>query len=158
MPNFYRHETRGNYDPAFGVDVYREYLCTVVNVGTDSITGVSWEVDRVVRKKTVRTTANMPLNTYTKNLDMTRLSPLRGILMFHEREKLCLFSRLKKVENDNEPIRIVNSSSGFRDRRRVVTVFIKVTANNYAEKYFSTDVWVHDGLLRMTGIRPEAES
>lgn len=153
---YFRQGRQGDFDPQIGQDVWREYICTVVNTSDEPLTNVSWEVERVVwQKDRPNDHEYNPENIHEKLRYDLAVPSTKIDFNGREREKLCLFSRLKKASSDNEPVRIMHSTVGFHDRKRLMTVFIKVTASSYEEKHFSLDMWVHDGLLRMTGIRPE---
>jgi hypothetical protein len=135
--------------------VYREYFCRVVNDSNESIHNVSCEVEKIVTHQNRPSDRDIDPEDFHEKLafDITSYSTLCHLAP-GQWETLWLFSRLKKPVDD-EPIRIVHRSKYFHDRGRERTVFMRFTADEYAPKSFSVKVWVHDGLLRMTWIRPE---
>lgn len=134
---------------------YREYYCTVFNDSGETLRNVSCELDHIITH--MDRPNDHPVDPQTIHekfvFDLPNF-PTRNNFPPQGRERMWLFSRLKK-ELDNEPIRIVKTSAFFYDRKRKREVVIRVTADRYGPKIFRAELWVQDGILRMTGLRPE---
>lgn len=154
----YFHQEDRPSDVSVVTERYREYYCTMFNDSDETLRNVSCEVARIITIKNRPNDVEIhPENVHDKlRYDVPPTFPVSMAISAMGREKLWLFSRLKKVL-DNEPIRIVKGSKFFHDKKRVRKVFLRVTAENYLPKSFSVDVWVDDGLLRMTWIQPEQD-
>lgn len=155
---YFNQERRENPDVSVLPELYREYYCTVFNNSDETLRNVSCEVDKIITSSDRPTDRQIDPETIHEKLHFDLPTfPTKSDFAPREREKLWLFSRLKKAL-DNERICIVKGTKSFHDMRRQRKVFLKVTAENYLPKSFSVDVWVHDGIVRMTHIRPETES
>ena len=152
---FFTQEDRPNSDPSVGIERHREYFCTMFNNSDETLRNVSCEVDTII---TIPNRPNdnqiEPQNVHEKLHYDLHDSPTKCDFSPRAREKLWLFSRL--VTKLDKPIRILKASKSFHDKGRQMKVSLRVTADDYAQKTFSVDAWVHDGILRMTGIKPEA--
>lgn len=142
-------------DASVVIERYREYYCTMFNDSDESLTNVSCEIERIITiPNRPNDTQIAPENIHDKCRYDLPACPTKSDFPPRGREKLWLFSRLTKAL-DNEPIRIVNGSKCFHDKGRQRQVFLRVTADNHAQKNFSVICWVQDGILRMGWIRPE---
>lgn len=154
--HYFHQEDRPSDVSGVVTERYREYFCTMYNDSDETLRNVSCEVERIITIKNRPNDVEIhPENVHDKlRYDIPPTFPVTIPVSARGREKIWLFSRLKKVL-DNEPIRIVKGSKSFGDKKRVRKVFLRVTAENYLPKAFSVDVWVEDGLLRMAWIQSE---
>ena len=151
---YFNQEDRPS-DVSVVTERYREYYCMMFNDSDETLRNVSCEVEKLITAQNRPTDRQIDPETIHEKLRFELPQyPTRNDFSPRAREKLWLFSRLKKAL-DNEPIRMVKGSRSFHDKGRQRKVFLRVTAENYAPKTFSVTVWVHEGLLRMTWIQPE---
>lgn len=149
---YFNQEDRASQESQSVNERYREYYCHVFNDSSKTLMNLACEVETIITKLDRPADRQIEPESIHEKLafDLPQF-PTKCDLAPKEREKMWLFSRLKKVV-DNDPIRIVKRPTAFHDKGRERFVRLRVTADGYTPRHFEVSVWVNDGLLRMSWI------